>query len=216
MLRQVRTLGGRMNCASILPIASLLVAIPLASAIAQDTVSRPAQNAVVLSPHRFEAGHQCPVELHAKHILGSSLLEAGASAPSHPGPAIDGVILDEKTAPPAGQNQQVQLSVSNPSFRDIVGVQMTVHGLSSKWRTVPLSLVSAAPDLSKTIDVALDLKGNGHVAKDLSLRHFTTVTSIDLTSITYADGSTWHASHTSESGACSITPDPLMLISASK
>ena len=48
-------------------------------------------------------------------------------------------------------------------------------------------------------------------SSDLSLSRFTAVTSVDLNSITYADGTTWH---TSSPAACSITPDLIMLVAA--
>jgi hypothetical protein len=55
------------------------------------------------------------------------------------------------------------------------------------------------------------VKGNRPITTDLSLSHFTAVTSIDLDSITYADGSTWRSA---SAGACSVVPDKRMLIAA--
>lgn len=74
----------------------------------------------------------------------------------------------------------------------------------SPWCSQPLALSG------KT---SLDVKGNGHASSDLSLRRFTSVTSVDLNSLTYADGATWQAS---SPGACSVVPDPLMLVSAAR
>ena len=109
------------------------------------------------------------------------------------------------------QVQRLQLTVSNPSSRDIVSAQFTAHGFSNKPRAMDLSAGSPEPDLAKTIDVALGVKGKGHASSDVSLNHFTAVTSIDLNSITYADGSTWRAP---SPGACSIAPSPVMLVAA--
>ena len=100
--------------------------------------------------------------------------------------------------------------MTNRLSRDIVSARITAHGFSGKWKVVTLSDAPDAPDLAKTVDVVLDVKGNGHASRDLSLNHFTAVTSIDLNSVTYSDGSTWQ---TSAPGACSVTPDLVMLIS---
>jgi hypothetical protein len=96
---------------------------------------------------------------------------------------------------------------------EIASVQITVHGFSDKWKAIDLANSSQTPDLAKSLDLVLDVKGGGSVSRDLSLSLFAAVTSIDLNSITYADGSTWHAS---SPGACSITPDLTMLVAAAR
>jgi hypothetical protein len=58
-----------------------------------------------------------------------------------------------------------------------------------------------------------DVKGMGRASSDLSLNRFTAVTAIDLNSITYKDGATWHAS---SPGACSTIPDLIMLVAAAR
>jgi hypothetical protein len=76
-----------------------------------------------------------------------------------------------------------------------------------------LASSSPEPDLAKTVDVVLDVKGKSEASSDLSLNRFTAVTSIDLNSITYADGNTWH---TPSPEACSITPDLIMLVASTQ
>lgn len=198
-----------------LPLASLFLALPLVAvrAFTQDTVTQSLQSVLQRTPLQIADGGACPLVLDARHISSTSMLRAGATAPSPSGPAINGAVLSQHAARPMGLYQQVELTVSNPSLRDIVSVQVTVHGMSSRWRAIPTANSPAAPDLAKKIDIVIDLKGNGHVAKDLTLSRFTAVTSIDLDSIAYADGSRWQAP---ASSACSITPDALMLVSASR
>jgi hypothetical protein len=99
----------------------------------------------------------------------------------------------------------------NLRTHDIVSTQITVHGFSDKWKAIDLARSSQGPDLAKSLEVVLDVKGMGRASSDLSLSRFTAVTSVDLNSITYADGTTWH---TSSPGACSITPDLIMLVAA--
>jgi hypothetical protein len=156
-----------------------------------------AQQAATL--HRSEnksAG--CPVDMEARHATRTpaSMNADGENAPG------------SKVAP---QLQRLRLTLTNPSSRDIVSAQLTAHGFSKKPRARDLSAGSNEPDLAKTIEVALGVKGKGQASRDLSLNHFTAVTSIDLNSITYADGTTWNAP---SPGACSITPRMVMLVAA--
>ena len=92
-----------------------------------------------------------------------------------------------------------------------MSAQFVVHGFSNKWRYLPLS--GADPDLATPVHVALDVKGNGQASRSLSLSHFTAITAVDVNAITYADGSTWR---TSSSGACSVSPDLIMLVNVER
>jgi hypothetical protein len=111
------------------------------------------------------------------------------------------------------QEQRIQLTMTNPSPKEIVSAQITVHGFSDKWRAIPLAGATDSPDLTKRVNVVLNVKGNNHASSDLSLDRFTSVAYVDLNSLTYADGATWQAS---SPGACSVTPNPFMLVSAAR
>jgi hypothetical protein len=184
------------------PISILPLAIVLAttSAIGQDIVLHRSANA---APSSFSfprtLGADCPVGLKVNH--GPSLqkrnTDYGPFAP--PTPAV--------------QEQRIQLIMTNPSSKEIVSAQLTVHGFSDKWRSIPLASETSAPDLTKRVNIVLNVKGNDHGSSDLSLRRFTAVAYVDLDSLTYADGATWKAS---SPGACSVSPDPLMLVSEAR
>jgi hypothetical protein len=180
-----------MNRASILPLVFLFATL---SAIGQNVARA--------------TGTTCPVGMQATHgrSLPSSVNAGGAH---QQGPAINGRQFVAQPPVPA-INQQIHLVMTNPLSRDIVSAQFTAHGFSNKSRTVYLD-DAQAPDLTTTVKVVIDVKGNGHASSDLSLSDFTAVSSIDLNSITYADGSTWHSSSL---GACSVVPDGVMLIAA--
>jgi hypothetical protein len=92
---------------------------------------------------------------------------------------------------------------------EIVSVQITAHGFGYKWRVIRVS--DATPDIWKTMNVGLDLKGNSSAARELSLGHFSAVRASDANSVTYAEGSTRHAS---SPGACSVAPSLIMRIRA--
>jgi hypothetical protein len=186
-----------MNRASILPLAILFATT---CATAQEKLSI---SSTYTPPQHLDRA-QCPVGLDASHRSGLPLASF-AEGEKQQGP---------RTNAPSGQTrlryQQLHLTFNNPSKREIVSTQITVRGLRGKDRSMELSN-SSSPDLAKTVEVAIDVKGNGSASKDLSLSQFTAITSIELNSITYADDSTWQAS---SPGACSVTPDLFMLVAA--
>ena len=157
--------------------------------------------------HVRSAGTVCPIGVEANLVALPSVSNAG--------PSINGQPTQRKEPSLEGQQVtkdylQLHLDVSNPSSRDIVGAQFTVHGFSRKLRVIDPSDPSNAPDLWRTVDVALDVQENGHASSELSLTHFTAIiTSIDLNSVTYADGTQWQAP---SPGVCSTIPNALMRI----
>jgi hypothetical protein len=92
---------------------------------------------------------------------------------------------------------------------EIVNAEITAHAFSNKWRV--FSVPAPKPDLWRTIDVAFDVKGNGSASRELSFAHFPAIRTFDVNSVTYADGSTWHAS---SPGSCSVAARGPMRISA--
>ena len=113
----------------------------------------------------------------------------------------------------ASSIQKIRFTMTNPSLPEIVKAQFTVHGYSNNQRAFRLADASSAPDLTKTVTVVLDVKRNGQASSDLSLSRFTSVTSVDLDSLTYADGSTWQPA---SPGACSVALSMLMRLSATR
>jgi hypothetical protein len=143
----------------------------------------------------------CPIGMEARHGVG---LPVGLYA----GPSIE---KSPKDSP--GFTQRIQLTMTNLLAHEIVSVQFVVHGYSNKARAMNLANSSPEPDLAKTVDVVLDVKGKSEASSDLLLSRFTAVTSIDLKSVTYADGNTWN---TPSAEACSISPDSIMLVASSQ
>jgi hypothetical protein len=165
--------------------------------------------------HVRSAGTNCPIGVEASVVGLPSVSNAGSSINGQPtqrkGPSVEGQMFVQKVPPPTDY-LQLHLDLSNPSSRDIVGAQFTAHGFSRKWRVIEPSDPSNAPDLWKTVDVALDVQGKGHASSELALSHFTAIlTSIDLNSVAYADGTTWQAP---SPGVCRIIPNMVMRIAA--
>jgi hypothetical protein len=166
----------------------------LSLAILLTATGAPGQSSLTWS-HSLNPGN-CPVALQADHA----------------GLFLKRDVNDPLTQP-TGLNQRIHLTVTNLSPHSIVSADVTAHGLSEKWRFVPLTTGQPVPDLVKQIKVVLEVKGNDRASQDLAFNHFATVTSIDVNAVSYADGSSWHAA---APGACSVTPSPLMLVSSSQ
>jgi hypothetical protein len=164
---------------------------PLSLAVMLATTSVFGQN--VTLPPRFDVS-KCPVGLQVERSGGLfAYKNAEASR------ADDG-------APKA--EQRFDFRITNFLPQEIVNAQITAHGFSHKWRLIPVS--AATPDVWKTIDVTLDVKGNSSSSRELLFGHFSAIRTIDVNSVTYADGSTWHAS---SAGTCSVAPSLMMRIS---
>ncbi len=194
----VWTWGPDMKCANILSLAILLTGT---CAFSQEPVVASNVKLVLATPPLQMDRTNCPVGLQVKH--GPGLATTRNAGPSINGKPLSGEVRSQD------HNQGIQLTLSNLSPRSIVSAQVIVHGFSNKWRYVPLS--GADPDLARTVDVALDVQGNGQASRNLSLSRFTAITSVDVNAITYGDGSAWR---TSSPGACSASPDLLMLVNA--
>jgi hypothetical protein len=191
------TLGANMKPISILPLAIVLATT---SAVAQDTVllrSPQATPSVLMQPRTPSV--DCPVGIKVSHGPSSLKRDTEFGPFASPSPKV--------------QEQRIQFTMTNPSRKEIVSAQITVYGFSDKWRAIPLAGAKDAPDLRKRLDLVLNVKGNDHASSDLSLNRFTSVAYVNLDSLTYADGATWKAS---SPAACSVTPDPLMLVSAAR
>jgi hypothetical protein len=181
--------GPSMKYASLLPLATLTTTFAVGQAVYQKPLQIDPRN--------------CPVGLQVRH--GGGLPVAVGTAD----PVISGKLKNGEV--PSVQNQGIHLTLANLGSRDIVGLEITVHGLSEKWRNVPLSDVSPEADIAKTVYLSFDVKRSGHASRDLSLSRFTAVTSVDVNSIKYTDGSEWHAP---SADACSVTPDLIMLVAS--
>jgi hypothetical protein len=104
--------------------------------------------------------------------------------------------------------QRIRLDLTNRNPTKIISAQITVHGLSQKGRFIEVSTPEA--DMAKTIQLSLDLKGNGQSSNDLWLTRFAVITRVAINSVTYADGSTWYEP---SPAACGVAPNLFVLVS---
>jgi hypothetical protein len=187
-------LEASMNRASILPLVFL---VATATGIAQN----------VVRPRAIAA--DCPVDMQATHSTPTPVRMNAYGAPENGSPLNGQKNLQEPPAPVI--NQQIHLGMISLVPQNIVSAVFTVRGFSNKTRAI--NTASQGPDLKRSIKVVVDLKGKGHASSDLSLRDFTTVATIDLDAITYADGSTWR---NSSPAACRVIPQNMMLVASAR
>ena len=111
---------------------------------------------------------------------------------------------------PAGY--RLHLSLSNLQPTAIVSAEVTIHGSSAKGCfSQANSGQSNCADLKKTIDLHLKIAPSAEASTDLTLpTDFTAVSLIDLSTVTYANGTTWHSSPTK---TCHAAPTGATLIS---
>ncbi len=144
--------------------------------------------AVVASP-----GVVCPVILRALQGAGYGLVHVRGEEPAN--------------AP----GQRVHLIVLNGKRGTARSARVLVTGLSPKSRMKNASNMEERPDARRTMAVTFDPEDATSVAAELVLPGFTSVSSVELQSITYQDGNTWSVA---KGEACRVTPDPLMLVAA--
>jgi hypothetical protein len=139
---------------------------------------------------------KCPVGLKVERSSGLFAYENAKAVPA------------ELAAP--SSEQWFDLRMMNFLPLEIVNAEITVHGFGHNGGIIG-PLLTPTPNLAKTMDVALDVKGNSSASRELSFAHFSAIQTIDVNSVTYADGSAWH---TPSPGACSVAPSLIMRISA--
>lgn len=112
---------------------------------------------------------------------------------------------DGITRTPFGQRILLTLIDARPAR--IVSATVLVRGLNGKNHMVQTAGAQAA-NATKTLTVTFARQEDGSVLGDLYVPGFTSVSSVVLQRVTYADGSTWISS----ANVCRVTPDPMMLI----
>lgn len=119
----------------------------------------------------------CPVELKA------SLNRAGKIVP----------IVPAENGRNTSNELRLHIALSNPRSA-IVAAHFTVHGYPVGGRVQPAVLYfpNDPAEIAKTIAYDQTLAEGHSSSFDVAVANFSTVTSIDLDSVTYSDGSGWH------------------------
>lgn len=109
-----------------------------------------------------------------------------------------------------GFGQRISLTLTDIHAERIVGATVKVLGLSGHNRMLTTDAMSGPkPDASRIIHLTSFSEAKDGVTAELYAPGFTSVSSIQLLEITYANGSTWSNPNLK---VCRVAPDPLMLI----
>ncbi|HEX5234011.1 MAG TPA: hypothetical protein VFW25_01640 [Silvibacterium sp.] len=166
-----------------------LVVAGLLSATAGSAQTTKTQTIVI--PPQWSA--TCPIAMSAQH-------------------GIDGGTLAVRGGAHKGMGQQLQLTLNNSGKSAISAVRIIMNGWNAKGRTLrALETNSSVTDASETVDLRLSVDAGKTVDTNVWVSGLTSVDSIDLVGVSYADGKNWKAAGAE---ACRITPDPEMLISS--
>jgi len=175
----------------VLLFVSLFLLLGTLAAFGQNPAHRTSQPASLES---LTYSSQCPLNLSARQ--GSS----GELRTTKPG---------QKDTPPQSVGQQIVLTLANPQLVGITAARIKVRGYTPTARSFPLAPPS--PDAARSLDLVLTVAPGLDTTTDLRLESFSAVTSIELESVSYADGSRWRAGPQTR---CQIVPDPIMLITS--
>ncbi|HZC43633.1 MAG TPA: hypothetical protein VE195_05620 [Acidobacteriaceae bacterium] len=111
-----------------------------------------------------------------------------------------------------GPSQDLRLTLTNSTYSEIVGVQVTAFGLNAKGQVTPAeTAANTSSAMQKTLNLKVNVGPKSMGSLDLVLAGFTSVTYLNVDSIRYAGGSTWQPS---AQHACHVIPDATMLISS--
>lgn len=139
----------------------------------------------------FAQAGSCPAAFSARHLSdGSMIRTANGHGRTHP----------------KGLGQWLHITLH--TSRGAVAT-LAVHGYSNKARMTETNM-GGSPDAVRTVTAYLTPAPNGEAGGELWAPELTAVSSIDLISLSYDDGSSWNAK---DGQRCRVTPDPLMLIS---
>jgi hypothetical protein len=148
-----------------------------------------AADSVVLYADRLD-NSGCPVGFFASRQATGQIMSAG----------------DAKQAGPA---QGLHLMLNHLTAPAIESIEITVYGygISSKARALPAH--EPSPDVSKTFELRRSAGSISLSEADVWMHNVGSLSSVDLISITYADGTTWHAT---ENLKCRAIPSGFLLV----
>jgi hypothetical protein len=112
------------------------------------------------------------------------------------------------TSPVATRTQGIRLRFQHFLTPEIQQVTVVVHGLSQRSRIIPADIRSIS-DLEETFQLTRAEQATSLTTSYLQPSRVFITQWIELTSVDYTDGSTWHAWR---AGQCTVTPNKLILV----
>lgn len=165
--------------------ASVLLLFAVTVTLAQASNSSP----VVLIIPSANASDGCPVGFAASRQADFQTMLA--SDRSQPGTA-----------------QGLHLMLSHLNAPAIQSIEVTVYGVSPKLRTLPVDGQSS-DTISKTFELQRQAGSTSLTEGDVWMHNVGSLSRVELISITYTDGNTWHAT---DSLKCRVVPSNFVLV----
>jgi hypothetical protein len=121
-----------------------------------------------------------------------------------------GQIMSAKDAKQNGPVQGLHLTLSHLSTTpsNIQSIEVTVYGTSPKARVLPLAQ-QASDNVSRTFAFHRTSGDPSLTDADVWMHQAGSLTAVDLISVTYADGTTWHSTPDLQ---CRVTPSNFVLV----
>ncbi|HET7101988.1 MAG TPA: hypothetical protein VFJ52_12620 [Terriglobia bacterium] len=181
-----------MRSCSLISATLFLAAAPLAAQLPNHSQPQNLESRQA-SPVPPAGNSTCPVAVRVEHAADGSLV------------GVDGRSLKH----PAGAGQGLVMSISAPDGRQIVKAVITVHGFEAKGRTMGTLVARGRPDAFRTLRIRLSPVSENASAASIWISGMSAIDSIDLVSVTYANGLSQRLAH---GAACHIDADHSMLI----
>ena len=145
------------------------------------------------SAGRPQAFNPCPASMRAQHVAGGTLVKT-------------------RSVYPVGVGQWLHLTLTPRDSKTIAKATLSIRGYSSKGRVAQSqSTHSEDFDEVRTMTVPFTSGKDGSASADFLVPGLTAVGRIDLTSLTYADGSAWSIAADS---SCRVIPDLYMAVAS--
>jgi hypothetical protein len=107
----------------------------------------------------------------------------------------------------AGPAQGLHLMLNHLTAPAIESIEITVYGVSSKGRVLPVGLPS--DDVFKTFELRREAGSNSLSDADVWMHNVGSLSKVDLISIHFTDGTTWHST---ENLKCLAVPSNFLLV----
>jgi hypothetical protein len=133
----------------------------------------------------------CPVGFYASRRATGQIMSAGDARQAGPGQGLH-LTLSHLTNTPA----------------DIQSIEVTVYGTSPKARVLPLAQ-KASDTVSQTFAFHRTSGNPSLTDADVWMHQVGSLTAVDLNSVTYADGTTWHSTSDMQ---CRAIPSNFVLV----
>lgn len=141
--------------------------------------------------HVVTQPNPCPVRMRASHLS-------------------DGSVIKTDAAHPKGLGQRLRLTLTSPDSRSITSATVNVRGWTAKGRMEQADKAKDAALAVRTLQVPFTAGAEQTATADVWVPGATAVSSVELLSVAYGDGTTWTPA---QGKTCQVKPDPLMLIS---